>query len=244
MIEEIPTGNSGPTLRLGSSGPDDAEQPPGNPSRLRALAETVVAQRAPLADAADRVQGVGTTHWSSVARDGYVLRRDDLAKQWRAARDIHAAVSARVNQHNGFLHELPHLWEVYRTSPENRLHVKELHDGKAAELAAFLLEQAAKLDDLAPAEAATEEPIARFTPKPRPKPVAVTAVEPEAREEPRPGDSDQEEPDAVQEDVPLDEAAPDPVAQFEQRLRERELLTEALQNGRRVERIPYHGLIA
>ncbi|MFD4672004.1 hypothetical protein ACFWNN_19895 [Lentzea sp. NPDC058450] len=206
-------GDDEPTVRTGPALPGEA---PGSPSRMRLVAETTAAQAAPLGDAAERVKGIDTTHWSGAAHDGFLYRRHELTRQWRSAHEIHTAVIERVGEHNGFVHELPHRWADYEDSRGNRLQLKNEHDDRTADLVRFLVEQAARLDELAVGESLRLAQ--RLEPAPAPAPQA-------------PAD-----------DGPADEPEPGPVVAFEQRLRERELLTEALQHGRRVERIPYDGV--
>ncbi|MEU7479174.1 hypothetical protein AB0A63_24520 [Lentzea sp. NPDC042327] len=243
MIEGTPGSSDGEeTAGHGRPvGPGVPEQAPGSPSRLRLVAESSAAQREPLEDAAERVRGIDTTHWSSAARDGYLRRRDELAGQWRAALDVHRAVSERIGEHSTFVHELRHLWAAYDKDEDQQRHLQALHDTKAAELKQFLVEQAEKLDRLALAPDPVGVPDEADHPAQPPEaPPSAEHEEPGSEEQEEPAEPDEAPDDAAQDDPAADDG---PVATFGQQLRERELLTRQLHDGNRVERIPYDGLV-
>ncbi|SFR30003.1 hypothetical protein SAMN04488564_12555 [Lentzea waywayandensis] len=160
---------------------DDAEEqeapehPPGHPSWLRILSETNSAQCTPLEEGAERVRGIDPTHWSGAARDGYTARRDELVVQWLAVLDVHGGVSRQIDGYNTFLHELPHLWETYRSNPEELRRLNALHDAAAERLARALEAEAAKLDGLAREPASREEPHAARPSEPEADPEPKSA---------------------------------------------------------------------
>lgn len=151
---------------------------------MRAFAETTAAQREPFAAGVERLPGLDPVYWHGAARDGFARRRDGLTGHWRTVLDTHDEVLRRVDGHSSFVHQLQHLWEADRGDPLALHHTAELHRAAAAELAAMLLDRAARLDAVAPRQAPPESPPPATTPRPTAGPGRTGAVP--AKSEPHP----------------------------------------------------------
>ncbi|MEU4740702.1 hypothetical protein AB0G02_09575 [Actinosynnema sp. NPDC023658] len=158
-------------------------QAPGNPGWTRAFAESAAAQREPFSDAEERLRGLAASHWSGQAHDAFLVTRDRLVGEWRAARDIHDAVARRVDGHNQYVHELQHLWEADRGIAGAQLHSADVYRRAVASLADELLRRAAELDTVA-AKPLRPEPPAAATAMPEPR--ASAGPDPERGRERRP----------------------------------------------------------
>ncbi|WP_461123892.1 hypothetical protein [Saccharothrix stipae] len=219
-----------PSAHSRGPGPSEApDQAPGNPGWIRALAETTAAQREPFAAGVERLPGLDPVYWHGGARERFARSRDGLTEQWRFALDTHDEVLRRVEGHNSFVHELQHLWEADRGDPVALRHTAEVHRAAAADLAAMLLERAARLDAVAPGQA--------------PEPPATVSVGPDPtgpRQSTGPGrtgaDPAKSEPAPNPEPVP--EPNPDPVPEAAARPEPRVSGDDVTANGHPGEHVP------
>ena len=184
--------------------------PPGNPGWTRAFAESTAAQREPFSDGEERLRGLAASHWSGQAHDGFLVSRDRLVGEWRAAREVHDAVARRVDGHNQYVHELQHLWEADRGISGAQLHSADVYRRAVASLADELLRRAAELDGVA-AVPPRALPVAAATPSAEPH--ALTGPDPkrgpERRSEREPKAESEREPE--REPEPESPPEPDPV---------------------------------
>lgn len=188
-------------------------QAPGDPGWTRAFAESTAAQREPFSDGEERLRGLAASHWSGRAHDAFLVSRDRLVGEWRAAREIHDAVARRVDGHNLYVHELQHLWEADRWISGAQSHSAEVYRRAVASLADELLRRAAELDGVAVPPG--PEPVVAATPSVEPHALTGPGPQrgPDRRPEPEPKAEPEPEPDAEPESQPEPEQVePEPAA--------------------------------
>ncbi|GHH46503.1 hypothetical protein [Lentzea cavernae] len=213
-------------------------RPPGHPDWLRILVETNAAQRVPLADGAERTGAIDPAHWTGAARNGFTASVLKLASQFRAALDVHGATSDEIGGYTRFVHELQHLWA---DEPAERHRWNALYNTTSSHLAQVLQAKAARLDELVrdPAPAGVPAAPVPLREHRHPEP---HKPEPQKTEPRKPGRREPEPQDTTHTNVaeePRFEPRADPAALFRERVRDHELLTELMQAGRRIERIPW-----
>lgn len=186
------------------------EQAPGNPGWTRAFAESTAAQREPFSDGEERLRGLAASHWSGQARDAFLVGRDRLVGEWRAAREIHDAVASRVDGHNQYVHELQHLWEADRGIAGAQLHSAGVYRRAVASLADELLRRAAELDGVA--VPSRPEPVVAATPSGEPHALTGSGPDRDPERRPEPESQAEPEPEPRPEPVEPEPAAEEPAA--------------------------------